>query len=120
VAAASARRQCAPSEGNHFQTRCCSFSVLNFAKRYVVRTTSRDLTVTIPGCRSSGFDEEDSPPEQICQEQRLTPAAASRAEARGPIGQDEGLKIRAENDPQIIKALDLLPKPGRWKITRSR
>ena len=26
------------------------------------------------------------------------------------FGQDEGLKIRAENDPQIIKALELLPK----------
>jgi carboxyl-terminal processing protease len=26
------------------------------------------------------------------------------------FGQDEGLKIRAENDPQIIKALDLLPQ----------
>ena len=26
------------------------------------------------------------------------------------FGQDEGLKIRAENDPQIIKALELLPQ----------
>ncbi len=26
------------------------------------------------------------------------------------FGQDEGLKVRAENDPQIIKALDLLPQ----------
>jgi carboxyl-terminal processing protease len=26
------------------------------------------------------------------------------------FGQDEGLKIRAENDPQIVKALELLPQ----------
>jgi carboxyl-terminal processing protease len=26
------------------------------------------------------------------------------------FGQDEGLKVRAENDPQIMKALELLPQ----------
>ncbi len=26
------------------------------------------------------------------------------------FGQEEGLKVRAESDPQVIKALDLLPR----------
>ncbi len=28
----------------------------------------------------------------------------------GAFGQEEGLKVRAENDPEIIKALELMPQ----------
>ena len=36
------------------------------------------------------------------------------------FGQEEGLKVRAETDPQVTKALDLFPRPSSWRRMPAR
>jgi len=105
-----------PVKSNHFQdTLLQHYAFFNFAKRYVVKNNV-----------TKNFAADD----QIMQEFRKFLDDEKIPYTEGDLvenndwirysikseifvdqfGQDEGLKIRAENDPQIIKALDLLPQ----------
>ena len=105
-----------PVKSNHFQdTLLQHYAFFNFAKRYVVKNTvTKGFTVddTIVQEFHKFLDEEKIP---YTQQDLVDNNDWIRYSIKSEIfvdqfGQDEGLKIRAENDPQIIKALELLPK----------
>jgi carboxyl-terminal processing protease len=105
-----------PVKSNHFQdTLLQHYAFFNFAKRYVVKNTvAKNFTVddTIVQEFHKFLDEEKIPyTEQDLVENNDWIRYSIKSEIFvDQFGQDEGLKIRAENDPQIIKALELLPK----------
>jgi len=105
-----------PVKSNHFQdTLLQHYAFFNFAKRYVVKNTVAK-TFTVDDGLMQEFrkflDEEKIPyTEQDLVENNDWLRYSIKSEVFvDQFGQDEGLKIRAENDPQIIKALDLLPQ----------
>ena len=105
-----------PVKSNHFQdTLLQHYAFFNFAKRYVVKNAvSKSFTaddVIMQEFRKF-LDEEKIPyTEQDLSENNDWIRYSIKSEIFvDQFGQDEGLKIRAENDPQIIKALELLPK----------
>jgi carboxyl-terminal processing protease len=105
-----------PVKSNHFQdTLLQHYAFFNFAKRYVVKNTvSKNFTVDDALMQEfrKFLDEEKIPyTEQDLVENNDWLRYSIKSEVFvDQFGQDEGLKIRAENDPQIIKALDLLPQ----------
>jgi carboxyl-terminal processing protease len=105
-----------PVKSNHFQdTLLQHYAFFNFAKRYVVKNNVAK-TFTVDDALMQEFrkflDEEKIPyTEQDLVENNDWLRYSIKSEVFvDQFGQDEGLKIRAENDPQIIKALDLLPQ----------
>jgi carboxyl-terminal processing protease len=103
-------------KSNHFQdTLLQHYAFFNFAKRYVVKNNVAK-TFTVDDALMQEFrkflDEEKIPyTEQDLVENNDWLRYSIKSEVFvDQFGQDEGLKIRAENDPQIIKALDLLPQ----------
>jgi carboxyl-terminal processing protease len=104
-----------PLKTNAFQDRLMQrYAFFNFAKRYVIRRQiSRDFEVTpevLDAFRNFLTDE------------KVPWTEAELAEVEGWVknnirteividtsGQTEGLKVRAETDPQVQKALELLP-----------
>src|SRR5579885_303996 len=105
-----------PVKSNHFQdTLFQHYAFFNFAKRYVVKNNvTRNFTVddNILQEFRKFLDEEKIPyTEQDFAENNDWLRYSIKSEIFvDQFGQDEGLKIRAENDPQIIKALELLPQ----------
>src|SRR6201981_1887940 len=105
-----------PVKSNHFQdTLLQHYAFFNFSKRYVVKNTvTKGFTVddTIVQEFHKFLDEEKIPyTEQDLVENNDWIRYSIKSEIFvDQFGQDEGLKIRAENDPQIIKGLELLPK----------
>jgi carboxyl-terminal processing protease len=105
-----------PVKGNHFQdTLLQHYAFFNFAKLYVVNHHP---------VKSSEVDDA------VLQEFRKSLDAANIAYTQADLldnndwiksnikaeifvdafGQDEGLKVRAETDPEVLKGLDLLPQ----------
>ncbi len=103
-------------KGNHFQdTLLQHYAFFNFAKRYVVGHHP-----------TKGFEVDDA----TLQEFRKSLDEASIAYTQADLldnndwirsnikseifvdafGQDEGMKVRAESDPAVVKGLDLLPQ----------
>jgi carboxyl-terminal processing protease len=105
-----------PVKSNHFQdTLLQHYAFFNFAKRYVVKNNvTKNFTVDDALMQEfrKFLDEEKIPyTEQDFVENNDWIRYSIKSEVFvDQFGQDEGLKIRAENDPQIIKALDLLPQ----------
>src|SRR5579862_2867802 len=105
-----------PVKSNHFQdTLLQHYAFFNFAKRYVVKNNvSKNFTIddTIMQEFRKFLDEEKIPyTESDLVENNDWLRYSIKSEIFvDQFGQDEGLKIRAENDPQIVKALDLLPQ----------
>ena len=100
------------------------YAFFNFAKRYIVSTSSDEEL------RSRRTGDAGIPQVPRRRENSLTPKADLvenndwvRSQIKTEIfvdsfGQEEGLKVRAESDPQVIKALDLLPR--RTRVGRKR
>jgi carboxyl-terminal processing protease len=105
-----------PVKSNHFQdTLLQHYAFFNFAKRYVV---SHHPT--------KGFEVDDA----VLQDFRKSLDEANISYTQADLvdnndwiksnikaeifvdafGQDEGMKVRAESDPEILKGLDLLPQ----------
>jgi len=105
-----------PVKGNHFEdTLLQHYAFFNFAKRFVVShhpTKSFEVDdATLQDFRKS-LDEASIP---YTQADLIDNADWIKANIRSEIfvdafGQDEGLKARAEADPEILKGLDLLPQ----------
>jgi carboxyl-terminal processing protease len=106
----------APIKSNHFEdTLLQRYAFFNFAKRYVVTHQV-----------GKGFEVDDTVLQdfrKFLDEEKISFTEADLAQnndwLRSSIkseifidafGQDEGLKVRAETDPQVLKALDLLPQ----------
>jgi carboxyl-terminal processing protease len=105
-----------PIKGNKFQESMLQhYAFFNFAKRYVLNHTP-----------SKNFEVDDAVLNdfrKFLDEQKVTYSEADmlensdwvKANIKSEIfvdsfGQQEGLKVRAETDPQIIRALELLPQ----------
>jgi carboxyl-terminal processing protease len=106
----------APVKSNHFQdTLLQHYAFFNFAKRYVVNhhpTKSFEVDdATMIEFRKS-LDEANIP---CTQAEMLDNNDWLRSSIKSEIfidafGQDEGMKVRAESDPEVVKALELLPQ----------
>jgi len=105
-----------PVKSNHFQdTLLQHYAFFNFAKRYVVShhpTKSFEVDdVTMQDFRKS-LDEANIP---YTQADLVDNNDWIRSNIKAEIfvdafGQDEGMKVRTEADPEVLKGLDLLPQ----------
>jgi len=105
-----------PTKTNHFQdTLLQHYAFFNFAKRYVVNHHPTEKfevdDVTMQEFRKF-LDEEKIP---FSEADLVENNDWLRSNLRSEIfvdafGQIEGLKVRAETDPEVVKALELLPE----------
>src|SRR5438270_2591182 len=105
-----------PVKSNHFEdTLLQHYAFFNFAKRYVVNhKLSKSFEVddaTMQDFRKS-LDEASIP---YTQSELLDNGDWIKSNIKSEIfvdafGQDEGLKVRAESDPEVVKGLELLPQ----------
>jgi carboxyl-terminal processing protease len=105
-----------PEKTNHFQdTLLQHYAFFNFAKRYVVdHQPTKDFDVddeVLQEFRKS-LDEANIP---YTQADLIDNSDWLKSNIKAEIfvdafGQDEGMKVRAESDPEVIKALELLPQ----------
>jgi carboxyl-terminal processing protease len=105
-----------PIKSNHFQdTLLQHYAFFNFAKRYVVNhhpTKSFEVDdATMQDFRKS-LDEASIP---YTQADLVDNSDWIRSNIKAEIfvdafGQDEGMKVRTEADPEVLKGLDLLPQ----------
>ena len=103
-------------KGNHFQdTLLQHYAFFNFAKRYVVNhKPSKSFEVddaTMQEFRKS-LDEANIP---YTQSELIDNGDWIKSNIKSEIftdafGQDEGMKVRAESDPEVVKGLELLPQ----------
>jgi carboxyl-terminal processing protease len=103
-------------KGNHFQEVMLQrYAFFNFAKRYIVAhhpTKSFEVDEPVMQEFRKFLDEEKIP---FTEGDLIENNDWVRSQIKTEIfvdsfGQEEGLKVRAEGDPQVIKALDLLPR----------
>ena len=103
-------------KSNHFQdTLLQHYAFFNFAKRYVVKNNvTKNFTVDdnlMQEFRKFLDEEKIAYTESDLVDNNDWLRYSIKSEIFvDQFGQDEGLKIRAENDPQIVKALELLPQ----------
>ena len=101
---------------NHFQDSLLQhYAFFNFAKRYVVGhhpTKSFEVDDAVLQEFRKFLDEEKIPytEGELIENNEWLHSSIKSEIFVDAFGQEEGLKVRAETDPQIIKALDLLPQ----------
>jgi len=115
-----------PIKGNHFQdTLVQHYAFFNFAKRYVVNHhPAKNFEVddaTLQDFRKS-LDEASI---AYTQADLLDNNDWIKSNIKAEIfvdafGQDEGLKVRTETDPEVLKGLDLLPQAKALADTAKR
>jgi len=105
-----------PVKGNHFQdTLLQHYAFFNYAKRYVVNhhpTRSFEVDDAVMQEFRKSLDEANI---AYTQADLVDNADWIKSNIKAEIfvdafGQDEGLKVRAESDPEVVKGLDLLPQ----------
>jgi carboxyl-terminal processing protease len=91
-------------KSNHFQDSLLQhYAFFNFAKHYAVTHH--------PAFRKFLDDEKIAYTEAELLENNVWVRSSIKSEIFVDVfGQEEGLKVRAETDPQVTKALDLLPQ----------
>jgi carboxyl-terminal processing protease len=105
-----------PVKSNRFQdTLLQHYAFFNFAKRYVVKnhvTPNFEVDEPIMQEFRHFLDEEKIPyTEADLVENNDWVRYSIKSEIfTDQFGQDKGLEVRAENDPQILKALELMPQ----------
>ena len=105
-----------PTKTNHFQdTLLQHYAFFNFAKRYVVNhhpTKSFEVDdATLQDFHKFLDDEKIPYSEADLVENNDWVRSSIKSEIFvDAFGQEEGLKVRAESDPEVLKALDLLPQ----------
>ncbi len=105
-----------PLKSNHFQdTLLQHYAFFNFAKRYVVNhhpSRSFDVDeVTLQDFRKSLDEASISYTQADLVDNNDWLKSNIKAEIFvDAFGQDEGMKVRAESDPEVLKGLDLLPQ----------
>jgi carboxyl-terminal processing protease len=105
-----------PIKTNHFQDALLQhYAFFNFAKHYVIdhkpaKTFEVDDAV-MQDFRKFLTDEKITYTEADLAENNEWVRSNIKSEiVTDAFGQEEGLKVRAESDPQVLKALDLLPQ----------
>jgi carboxyl-terminal processing protease len=105
-----------PVKTNHFQdTLLQHYAFFNFAKRYIVNhhpTKSFEVDDQVVQDFRKSLDEANIP---YTQAELMDNADWIKSNIKSEIfvdafGQDEGLKVRAESDPEVVKGLELLPQ----------
>jgi carboxyl-terminal processing protease len=105
-----------PTKSNHFQdTLLQHYAFFNYAKKYVVThhpTKSFEVDDAVMQEFRKSLDEANVP---YTQADFVDNNDWIKSNIKAEIfidafGQDEGLKVRAESDPEVVKALDLLPQ----------
>jgi carboxyl-terminal processing protease len=105
-----------PVKGNHFQdTLLQHYAFFNYAKRYVVNhhpTRSFEVDDAVMQEFRKSLDEANI---AYTQADLVDNTDWIKSNIKAEIfvdafGQDEGLKVRAESDPEVVKGLDLLPQ----------
>jgi carboxyl-terminal processing protease len=106
----------APIKSNHFQdTLLQHYAFFNFAKLYVVThhpTKSFEVDDAVMADFRKSLDQANI---SYTQADLLDNADWLKSNIKSEIfvdafGQDEGMKVRAETDPEVLKGLDLLPQ----------
>src|SRR5258707_9250167 len=105
-----------PLKSNHFQdTLLQHYAFFNFAKRYVV-THHPTKTFEVDDATLQEFRKSlDEGTIAYTQADLLDNNDWIRSNIKSEIfvdafGQDEGMKVRAESDPEVVKGLELLPQ----------
>jgi carboxyl-terminal processing protease len=105
-----------PIKSNHFQdTLLQHYAFFNFAKHYVVSnhpTKSFEVDdATLQEFRKFLDDEKIPYTEaELAQNNDWVRSSIKSEIFVDAFGQEEGLKVRAESDPDVVKALDLMPQ----------
>jgi len=103
-------------KSNHFQdTLLQHYAFFNFAKHYVVThhpTKSFEVDDATMQEFHKFLDEEKVPytEAELVQNNDWIRSSIKSEIFVDAFGEEEGLKVRAENDPEIIKGLELLPQ----------
>ncbi len=103
-------------KSNHFQDSLLQhYALFNFAKRFIVThhpSKSFEVDDIVLQDFRKFLDEEKIPyTEADLMENNEWIHSAIKSEIFvDAFGQEEGLKVRAETDPEVVKALDLLPQ----------
>jgi carboxyl-terminal processing protease len=105
-----------PVKSNHFQdTLLQHYAFFNFAKHYMVNHhPSRSFEVDEPVLQDfrKFLDQENVPYTEadLAQNNDWVRSTIKSEIFVDAFGQEEGLKVRAESDPQVVKALELMPQ----------
>ena len=106
----------APTKSNRFQDSLLQhYAFFNFAKRYVINhhpTKTFEADDVVMQDFRKFLDEEKVP---YTEAELIESNDWIRANIKSEVfvdafGQEEGLKVRAESDPEVVKALDLMPQ----------
>ena len=106
----------APVKSNHFQdTLLQHYAFFNYAKRYVVShrpTKNFEVDDAVLQDFRKSLDEANIP---YIQAELVDNAEWVKSNIKAEIfvdafGQDEGVKVRAEADPLVVKGLELMPQ----------
>jgi len=105
-----------PVKGNHFEdTLLQHYAFFNYAKRYVVShhpTKSFEVDDAVLQDFRKSLDEASVPYTQadLVDNNDWIKSNIKAEIFVDALGQDEGLKARAESDPEVIRAIELLPQ----------
>ncbi|MBV9340892.1 MAG: S41 family peptidase [Acidobacteria bacterium] len=105
-----------PVKTNHFQdTLLQHYAFFNFAKHYVVthrvsKNFEVDDTLMQEFRKSLDADKVPYTEAELAQNNEWIHSNIKSEIFVDAFGQDEGLKVKAETDPEVLKALDLLPQ----------
>jgi carboxyl-terminal processing protease len=106
-----------PLKSNHFQdTLLQHYAFFNFAKHYTVAhpnlTKSFEVDDNVMQDFRKFLEAEKIPSSEadLVQNNDWVRSTIKSEVFIDEFGQDEGLKVRAESDPQVLKALELLPQ----------
>ncbi|MBA3915182.1 MAG: S41 family peptidase [Acidobacteriales bacterium] len=106
----------APIKSNHFQEVLAQkYALFNFAKRYAAAhhpTKSFEVDDAVMQDFRKFLDEEKIPYTEadLAENNEWLRSNIESEVFVDSFGQEEGLKVRAETDPEVVKALDLLPQ----------
>ncbi len=105
-----------PTKSNHFQdTLLQHYAFFNFAKHYIVShhvTKSFELDDNVMQEFRKSLDADKVPYTEadLVQNNDWVRSNLKSEIFVDAFGQEEGLKVKAESDPEVVKALDLLPQ----------
>jgi carboxyl-terminal processing protease len=116
-----------PVKSNHFQDSMLQhYAFFNFAKHYMVNHHPDEKKFEVDENLLQEFrkfmDSENIPYTEadLVQNNDWVRSNIKSEIFIDAFGQDEGLKVRAEADPEIVKALDLLPQARQLAETARR
>jgi carboxyl-terminal processing protease len=105
-----------PIKGNHFQdTLLQHYAFFNFAKHYIVahhitKSFQVDDSVMQEFRKSLDADKVPYTEADLLQNEEWVKSNLKSEIFVDAFGQEEGLKVKAETDPEVLKGLDLLPQ----------